>query len=105
MRLETCQSGGNHTHRATLVGALDGKLDGAIDQREQSVVATDADAEPGLVRAWPEPIFEIGRDLWIVTHADLRRTARVRAFIEMTVAFLVAHRAQLAGELLSPASR
>lgn len=64
-----------------------------------------ADAEPGLVRAWPEPIFEIGRDLWIVTHADLRRTARVRAFIEMTVAFLVAHRAQLAGELLSPASR
>ncbi|MEW5684006.1 MAG: LysR family transcriptional regulator [Pseudomonadota bacterium] len=55
------------------------------------------DAEPALVRAAPEPIAEISRELWIVTHADLRRTARVRAFMDTAVAFLTARRANLAG--------
>lgn len=55
------------------------------------------DAEPGLTRAAPGLLDEIGRELWIVTHADLRRTARVRAFMEATAAYLTARRAQLAG--------
>jgi DNA-binding transcriptional LysR family regulator len=41
------------------------------------------DAEPGLVRAWPEPLPDLVRELWIVTHSDLRRTARVRAFMDL----------------------
>lgn len=55
------------------------------------------DTEPDLARAAPDPVAEIARELWIVTHADLRRTARVRAFIDMTVDFLVARRDLLGG--------
>ena len=55
------------------------------------------DREPGLRRAIAEPLAEIARELWIVSHADLRRTARVRAFIDVAVAFLTARRGQLAG--------
>ncbi len=55
------------------------------------------DAEPGLVRAIPGRLDDISRELWIVTHADLRRTARVRAFMDHAGAFLTARRALLAG--------
>lgn len=40
------------------------------------------DADRGLVRAMAEPVAEIAGELWIVTHADLKVTARVRAFFE-----------------------
>jgi DNA-binding transcriptional LysR family regulator len=40
------------------------------------------DADPGLVRALAEPVAEVAGELWIVTHADLKATARVRAFFE-----------------------
>jgi DNA-binding transcriptional LysR family regulator len=39
------------------------------------------DKEPGLVRMAP-PIEELGTDLWLLVHEHLRRTARVRAFID-----------------------
>ena len=35
------------------------------------------DPDPGLVRIG-EPLPDFTRKLWILTHADLRRTARVR---------------------------
>lgn len=38
------------------------------------------DYDPGLVRATDRPPIE-ARDIWILTHSDLRRTARVRAFM------------------------
>lgn len=41
------------------------------------------DPEPGLARALLRPIDELQGELWIVTHADLKRTARVRAFFEI----------------------
>ncbi len=41
-----------------------------------------ADPEPDLVRAIQQPIPELTRELWMVTHADLQRTARVRAFFD-----------------------
>lgn len=41
------------------------------------------DAEAGLARALSRPIDELQGELWIVTHADLKRTARVRAFFEI----------------------
>lgn len=41
------------------------------------------DGEPGLARALPEPVPELESELWIVTHADLKGTARVRAFFDL----------------------
>lgn len=40
-----------------------------------------ADGHAQLMRAWPEPV-ELRGELWIVTHADLKATARVRAFFD-----------------------
>ena len=40
------------------------------------------DSDPGLVRVRPEPLADLEGEFWIVTHADLKRTARVRAFFE-----------------------
>ena len=39
----------------------------------------------GLVRLWPERTRAQPYDIWLVTHADLRHTARVRAVIEEIV--------------------
>jgi DNA-binding transcriptional LysR family regulator len=40
------------------------------------------DPEPQLVRALREPVRALARELWIVTHRDLRTTERIRAFFE-----------------------
>ena len=40
----------------------------------------------GMVRVWPERTRPVPYDVWLVTHADLRHTARVRAVIEEVVA-------------------
>jgi DNA-binding transcriptional LysR family regulator len=61
------------------------------------------DTEPGLVRALPGPMPDLTRELWIVTHADLRHTARVRAFFELVGGGIVAERALIEGE--APADR
>ncbi|MGO4313678.1 LysR family transcriptional regulator [Pseudomonas sp. KB_15] len=39
----------------------------------------------GLVRLWPERSRPLPYDIWLVTHADLRHTARVRAVIDEIV--------------------
>jgi molybdate transport repressor ModE-like protein len=41
------------------------------------------DCEAGLLRALPEPVPDLRGELWIVTHADLKDTARVRAFFQL----------------------
>ena len=41
------------------------------------------DPASDLVRFLPQPISELAGELWIVTHNDLRRTARVRAFFDL----------------------
>jgi molybdate transport repressor ModE-like protein len=41
------------------------------------------DGEPDLARALPAPVAELAGELWIVTHADLKGTARVRAFFDL----------------------
>lgn len=43
------------------------------------------------------PFPEHTRELWLITHEDLRRTARVRAFMEVVGDGLVARRDLLAG--------
>ena len=39
-----------------------------------------ADPDPGLRRVYPEPITDNKMDLWVLSHPDLWRAARVRAF-------------------------
>ena len=56
------------------------------------------DIEPGLVRATATPVIELTRELWIVTHADLRKTARVRAFFDIVGDGLVAQSSLFAGQ-------
>jgi DNA-binding transcriptional LysR family regulator len=43
-----------------------------------------ADTETDIERLEP-PIAALTRELWLITHQDLRRTARVRAFFELLV--------------------
>src|SRR5690606_25007521 len=40
-----------------------------------------ADLEPGLMRVAPLP-DSFTLELWLLTHEDLRRTARIRAFLD-----------------------
>lgn len=40
------------------------------------------DPQSDIARILPEPFAELDGELWIVTHADLKRTARIRAFFE-----------------------
>lgn len=61
------------------------------------------DAEPRLQRLVAEPLDELARELWIVTHTDLRRTARVRAFMESIAAHLARHRDLISGRAHLPA--
>ncbi len=55
------------------------------------------DAEPGLLRAAAAPVPALMRELWIVTHADLRRTARVTAFFAAAGAAIDAARPLIEG--------
>ena len=55
------------------------------------------DSEPDLARALAEPVPELKTELWIVTHADLKRTARVRAFLDLVGDGLARHRDLFAG--------
>lgn len=41
------------------------------------------DGDRGLERVLAEPIAELATELWMVTHRDLRSTARVRAFFDV----------------------
>ncbi len=54
------------------------------------------DPEPRLRRLSPElPMFHYG--MWVLTHADLRRTARVRALMQYLADAITAHGNAFAG--------
>ncbi len=55
------------------------------------------DSEDGVVRATPEPLPELEGELWIVAHADLKGTARVRAFFDVVGDGLARERALFEG--------
>lgn len=61
-----------------------------------------ADAEPALVRLG-KPIPELATDLWLLTHPDLRRVARIRAFMTYVAEALSACQPRLAGRPGQPA--
>jgi len=56
------------------------------------------DPEPGLRRALPGgPVPALARELWIVTHQDLRRMGRVRAFFDAAAQGVERDRALIEG--------
>lgn len=55
-----------------------------------------ADPEAGLRRVGP-PVTEMVLELWLVTHGDLRTTARIRAFLDIVGEGLIARRASIEG--------
>lgn len=55
------------------------------------------DAEERLVRLGA-PIAALSTDLWLLTHPDLRETARIRVFSDFVSEAVKARRARLAGE-------
>lgn len=63
------------------------------------------DPEPDLARALPHPVPELAGELWIVTRADLRRTARVRAFFEVIGDGIAADRPLIEGRGAAPRER
>jgi DNA-binding transcriptional LysR family regulator len=55
------------------------------------------DRNPDLARiGYPLPELDVG--LWMLTHSDLRRSARVRAFMDFAGAELAKHRRAIEGE-------
>ena len=56
------------------------------------------DSDGGVVRAAPEPVPDLEGELWIVAHADLKGTARVRAFFEVVGDGLARGRALFEGQ-------
>jgi DNA-binding transcriptional LysR family regulator len=55
------------------------------------------DGRPDLARIGPLlPELDLG--LWMLTHSDLRRSARVRAFMDFVGAELTKHRRAIEGE-------
>jgi len=62
------------------------------------------DAEPELERVFA-PVPELTRELWLVTHQDLRRTARVRAFLDTVGNGLIRERPLFEGRGHSPVAR
>ena len=55
------------------------------------------DQAPTLTRALADPIHELGSELWLLTHSDLRTTGRVRAFLDFLIDAVGAHRGLLEG--------
>jgi DNA-binding transcriptional LysR family regulator len=55
-------------------------------------------AIPGLARLSP-PLPELEGELWLITHPDLRNTARVRAFLDFCAAEIGKRRALIEGKL------
>jgi DNA-binding transcriptional LysR family regulator len=53
-------------------------------------------ATPGLTRLSP-PVPELANGIWLLTHADLRQTARVRAFMDFAAAEIAKRRKTIEG--------
>jgi DNA-binding transcriptional LysR family regulator len=62
------------------------------------------DAEPGLRRLTKKTMTEPRSTLWLLTHEDLRRTARIRATLDFLAKALASERALFEGRQSKPSS-
>jgi DNA-binding transcriptional LysR family regulator len=58
-----------------------------------------ADAKPDLIRLTP-PVPDFSTGLWLLTHPDLRQSARVRAFLDFIAAEVAKQRRAIEGEAM-----
>ena len=58
-----------------------------------------ADSKPDLIRLTP-PIPEFSTGLWLLTHPDLRQSARVRVFLDFIAAEVAKQRRAIEGEAM-----
>lgn len=76
---------GEPLHRGRIVAGLNSNLSlraaikAGIGLGEIPVTMAQTD---GLIRVWPERTRKAPYDVWLVTHQDLRHTARIRAMID-----------------------
>ena len=63
------------------------------------------DPAPGLRRLTPKALVEPRSALWLLTHDDLRRTARIRATLDFLATALVSERALFEGKRADAARR
>ncbi|BCQ26774.1 LysR family transcriptional regulator [Caballeronia sp. NK8] len=63
------------------------------------------DSDTGVTRVAANPVAELEGELWIVTHADLRKTARVRAFFDVVGEGLAKQRELFEGKRGTPRKR
>ena len=56
-----------------------------------------ADSDPNLIRVYPEPYAPNGLGFWVLIHPDMRRTARVRAFVDFVTRVLKDHQSDFEG--------
>ena len=90
--------------RATLVAPAVLRCDSLVAAREAAKAGIGlaalpcylGDTTPGLIRIGA-PVADMTRELWLLTHEDLRRTARVSAFTEFVGQALAKHRPLLEG--------
>ncbi|MEO0575011.1 MAG: LysR family transcriptional regulator [Pseudomonadota bacterium] len=61
-----------------------------------------ADPDPQLMRL-PDSAPELHRDLWVLTHPDLKQTPRIRLLMDHLIAALQARKSLITGDLPSPA--
>ncbi|WP_048306790.1 LysR family transcriptional regulator [Halomonas sp. PR-M31] len=96
----TQQGHDKHCHYRvdTLLGMLAAVRDG-IGRAVLPCYLCDDDER--LVRVG-EPIPELATDLWLLTHSDLRRVARIRALMEFVAQSVSARSARLLGDSSSP---
>ncbi len=60
-----------------------------------------ADDDPGFVRICP-PDPELALGLWLLVHRDLRRSARLRVFLDFLAAELAQQRNLIEGRVVKP---
>jgi DNA-binding transcriptional LysR family regulator len=63
-----------------------------------------ADPDPALARV-RAPLPEMASALWLLTHPDLRRVARIRVFLDFAADWLASRRALIEGDVTSICAR
>jgi DNA-binding transcriptional LysR family regulator len=81
--------GGESIAKGNVVAELDSSLMLSVVVRSGLAIGElptyVADNDPELVRIWPERKRAAPYEVWLVLHADLARTARVRAVVDAIV--------------------
>jgi len=94
-RLERCFGPEKIVHRSSsFIGQLSATLAGIGLGAHDCVIA---DAEPTLQRVMPET-FDHRIEIWLVTHADMRRSGRIRAVYDFLAAAIAADHGRLTGK-------